>query len=111
MMYLLAVLLAMAIVVVSLLYHKARKLEKELRSLRVKRGMNLEQLIPLSEEYPYDPRGFRFLGNPIDGIQFNDDSIVLVEFKSGKSNLSGKQERIKRLVENGKVYFRVFRVE
>ena len=32
----------------------------------------------------------RFLGAPIDGVQFEDDRVILVEFKSGRSRLSGQ---------------------
>ena len=73
--------------------------------------MNVEQLIPLSSEYPYDARKFRFLGSPVDGIQFADDAVVLVEFKSGRSGLTSEQKRIKKLVDNGKVRFETYRVK
>ena len=65
----------------------------------------------LSESYPWDPRNFRFLGAPIDGVQFEDDMVVLVEFKSGRSRLSDRQLRIRDLVQNGRVEFREVRVD
>ncbi len=53
----------------------------------------------------------RFLGAPIDGVQFEDDRVVLVEFKSGPSRLSDRQLRIRELVRSGKVEFREVRVD
>ncbi len=86
-----------------------------LRRLRrgdaVRRGFTTEQWLPLTESYPWDPRNFRFLGAPIDGVQFEDDRVVLVEFKSGRSRLSDRQLRIRELVQNGRVEFREIRVD
>ena len=86
-----------------------------LRRLRrgdaVRRGFTTEQWLPLTESYPWDPRNFRFLGAPIDGVQFEDDRVVLVEFKSGRSRLSDKQLRIRELVQSGRVEFREVRVD
>jgi predicted Holliday junction resolvase-like endonuclease len=69
-----------------------------------------EQFMPFMKDYPYDAQNFRFLGTPIDGVQFNDDGIVFVEFKSGDSRLSAKQKAIKDLVLNKKVEFREVRM-
>ena len=80
-----------------------------LRSSNVKYGKTMEQLLPFSKSYPYDPRQFRFIGDPIDGVQFNEDGIVFVEFKTGKSELSLKQAKIKEIVEKKKVEFREMR--
>ena len=86
-----------------------------LRRLRrgdaVRRGFTTEQWLPLTESYPWDPRNFRFLGAPIDGVQFEDDRVVLVEFKSGRSRLSDRQLRIRELVQSGRVEFREVRVD
>jgi len=84
---------------------KITNLDSNLRSNAVKQGLTLEQWIPISENYPWDHRNFRFLGDPIDGIQFEDNKILLVEFKSGNSRMSNKQKTIQQLVENGKVEF------
>lgn len=59
-------------------------------------------------QYPYNPWGFRFLGSPIDGVQFEEDRVVLVEFKANRSRLSDGQKRIKKLVEDGHVYWEEF---
>jgi len=69
-----------------------------------------EQWLPLVEPYPWDPQNFRFLGSPIDGVQFEEDEVVLIEFKSGNSRLSSRQVQIRDLVDEGKVSFREVRV-
>ena len=69
-----------------------------------------EQFLPFLKDYPYNEQNFRFIGSPIDGVQFEDDKIVLVEFKVGGSNLTGKQKRIKELVEKKKVKFEEIRL-
>ena len=58
------------------------------RQLSARYGLMTEQFLPLAATYPWNARHFRFLGSPIDGIQFNEDQIILVEFKSGQSQLS-----------------------
>ena len=72
--------------------------------------MMAEQLLPFSKDFPGDPQKFKFLGAPIDGILFEEDKIVIVEFKTGRSQLSSTQRRIRELVENGKVYFQEIRM-
>ena len=100
-------LIALTVLIKSLIQakRKIKLLDHSIRSQSVISGLNFEQWVPLSVDYPYDPRQFRFLGNPIDGIQFEEDKIILLEFKSGKSKLSSKQNHIKHLVEIGKVEF------
>jgi len=94
---------------------RARRLREELedetyhrQSLSTTYGRITEQWFPLMDAYPYDPQGFRFLGSPVDGIQFEEDRVVIVEFKTNRSRLSENQKRIKRLVEEGHVYWEEF---
>ena len=97
--------LALALAVAVLYSVRITRSYLRLRRLRrgdaVRRGFTTEQWLPLTESYPWDPRNFRFLGAPIDGVQFEDDRVVLVEFKSG----------IRELVKSGKVEFREVRVD
>lgn len=79
------------------------------KSLSSTYGRISEQWFPLMEAYPYDARGFRFLGSPVDGVQFEEDRIVFVEFKANRSHLSRTQRRLKRLVQEGHVYWEEFR--
>ena len=81
----------------------------EHRSSSIKHGMSFEQLFPFMNNYPYNPRNFRFIGTPIDGLSFEDDKIVFIEFKTGKSALSNLQQRIKDLINKKKVEWKEIR--
>jgi predicted Holliday junction resolvase-like endonuclease len=74
-------------------------------SLSTKYGKITEQFLPFLDSFPYDPSNFRFLGTPIDGIQFEEDKIVFFEFKSGNSRMSVKQNNIKKLISDNKIFF------
>ncbi len=90
------------------------KYDKELhfrKSSEVRLGKIGENMAPLFNEWPYDPNYFRFLGNPIDGVQFTEDEIIFVEIKTGKSSLSKQQRHIRDLVKEGKVKFGTFRID
>jgi predicted Holliday junction resolvase-like endonuclease len=78
------------------------------RSLSASYGRITEQWFPLMERYPYDSANFRFLGTPVDGVQFEEDRIVFVEFKSRDAELSTLQRKLKKLVQSGKVYWEEF---
>ena len=80
------------------------------RSESTRYGQITEQFMPFISEYPYDSKQFRFLGSPIDGVQFEEDKIVMIEFKSVGSQLSTRQRRIRNLVREGKVDFQEIRV-
>jgi predicted Holliday junction resolvase-like endonuclease len=102
--------------VIAVLAKRVRALSEQLsdadfqqRSLSTTYGKISEQWFPLMEQYPYDPQGFRFLGSPIDGVQFEEDRIVFVEFKANRSQLAKNQRRFRDLVEAGEVYFEEFR--
>ena len=73
------------------------------KSLSASYGRITEQWFPLMDGYPYDSANFRFLGTPVDGVQFEEDKIVFIEFKSNRSELSSAQKRLKKLVKEGKV--------
>ncbi|MCX6807037.1 MAG: endonuclease [Candidatus Berkelbacteria bacterium] len=92
------------------LLKKLREIHFAKRSLSTKYGKMTEQFLPFMEHYPYEPSNFRFIGTPIDGIQFEDDCVVFVEFKVNKSNLSEKQRKIKELIENKKVDWQEFKI-
>jgi predicted Holliday junction resolvase-like endonuclease len=80
-------------------------------SLSTKYGKITEQFLPFLDCYPYDPGNFRFIGTPIDGIQFDEDKIIFMEFKSGDSRLSKKQSNIKELVKDRKISFEEFHLK
>lgn len=100
-----------------LLIRKVISLKRAVEQLRfdkssqaVKYGKLTEQFIPFIEEFPYSPDGFRFLGNPIDGILFDESEIVFCEFKAGSSTLNEKQRRIKQLVKEKRVNWFEFKL-
>lgn len=80
-------------------------------SLSSKYGKMSEQFMPFLKDYPYDSQNFRFLGSPVDGVQFCEDKIVFVEFKTATSRLSDRQRQIAELIWNKKVSFEEHRLE
>ena len=107
----LAFALAVAVIYSVRITRRYLALRRLRRGDAVRRGFTTEQWLPLAESYPWDPRNFRFLGAPIDGVQFEDDRVVLVEFKSGRSRLSDRQMHIRELVQSGRVEVREIRVD
>lgn len=106
------------IIVCYLLITQNRKLMKQIsvkdrqqKSLSSTYGKISEQWFPLMNGYPYDPQNFRFIGSPIDGIQFTDDKIIFCEFKVHKSQLNENQKKIRELVKNRKVEWSEFRFD
>ncbi len=119
-MALLWILLAILLIIVSILCkiksEEVKRLKEELENIRfshksnvVKHGKSFEQLFPYMKNYPYDPCNFRFLGSPIDGVSFEDDEIVFVEFKTGSSKLSSKQKIIRDLINSKKIKWKEIR--
>ncbi len=115
------VLLGIIIILIILLFIIISKLfilKSELGELKfskqsqsVKYGQLTEQWIPFSNKFPFNPQGFRFLGKPIDGVAFEDDKIVFVEFKTNKAQLNDSQKKVKRLIEEKKVEWFELRVD
>lgn len=87
---------------------RAAEAEARKRSLSSTYGKITEQFAPFMENYPFNWKKFRFIGSPIDGMQFGDDAIYFVEFKSAGGRLSEEQKRIKEMVEEKKVEWYVF---
>ena len=116
------VVLAVLFLVIAVLYNRSRKRNAELesllndtisrkQSLSTKYGKMTEQFMPFLETYPYDKQNFRFIGSPIDGVQFEKDKIIFVEFKAGEHQISVNQKLVRELVEHGKVKFEEFRIK
>jgi predicted Holliday junction resolvase-like endonuclease len=107
------VLISVIVILLVVLFFLAKKLfalKEDYEGLRhlkasqsVKYGQLTEQWIPFSENFPYNSQNFRFIGKPIDGLVFEDDKIVFVEFKTASSTLSDVQKRVRSLVEAKKV--------
>ena len=84
---------------------RLNRLKFQKHSLSTKYGKITEQFLPFLDAFPYNPSGFRFIGTPIDGLQFEEDKIIFFEFKSGDSKLTTKQNQIKKLINEKKVFF------
>ena len=80
------------------------------KSSEVRVGKIGENMAPFLEDWPYNPNNFRFLGNPVDGIQFTPEEIIFIEIKTGKSKLTKSQRLARKLVNAGKVSFATFRI-
>ena len=95
------------------LHKKSKALESELkkttfslRSAYVKFGKTFENFAPFTKDFTEEEKNsFVFLGMPIDGVIFGKDKIKFVEIKTGESQLSGKQKKIRKMIENGQVEF------
>ena len=88
---------------------KIERLLHDKMSIAVRHGKSFEQLFPFFKNYNFNSENFRFLGSPIDGVQFENDKIIFLEFKTGKSKLSKLQKKIMNIVKKGKVEFTVIR--
>lgn len=86
------------------------KLIHQKKSSEVRLGQIGEHVAPFLDDWPWDPKNFRFLGNPVDGIQFNEDDVVFVEIKTGKSQLSKSQRVVRDLIKLGKIKWAEFRI-
>ncbi len=79
------------------------------QSIATRHGQIHEQLLPVTA-WPWDAKGFRFLGSPVDGIQFNEDGVVFVEIKTAGSRLSPVQRSIRDHVTAGRVTWQEIRL-
>ncbi len=95
----------------SVLQRKLSDLEFSKSSQSVKYGKLTEQWIPFSDKFPFDSQKFRFLGSPIDGVAFDENKVVFVEFKTASSQLNETQKKIKQLVQDKKVDWFELRVK
>jgi predicted Holliday junction resolvase-like endonuclease len=87
------------------------------RSRSVIEGQVFEQLIPHFPQWNHTPSEARFIGSPIDYIVFDGmskgqpEKISFVEVKKGQSSTSPLQNKIKKLVKEGKVEWETLKVE
>ena len=93
------------------LKEEKKRIEERKRSLSSLYGKITEQFAPFMKSYPFNARRFRFIGSPVDGIQFEDDRIIFIEFKAANSRLTEEQKKIKELVENKKVEWYSFEIK
>jgi hypothetical protein len=86
------------------------------KSSEVRTGKIAESLAPILEDFPVDVKkdgtSTVFLGQPIDFIHFDPaEGITFIEVKSGGARLSESQQRLKKLIEDGQVRWKTFRVD
>lgn len=88
-----------------------RESRRAKRSQSARYGNLTEQFAPWMKGWPFeDPQGFRFLGKPIDGVQFEKDAVYLVEIKAAGSGLSAEQRAVREAVLAGRVGWARFNV-
>jgi len=81
-------------------------LQSKYQSTTVKHGKNWEHFVPFMKHFPGDKNNSVFIGQPIDFISFGEEEITFIEVKTGSSQLSQKQKKIKDLVQTAKVKWR-----
>lgn len=86
------------------------------RSRAVIGGQFSEQLAPFLPNFPYNPNEVRFIGKPIDLIVFKGmdnkeiEEIKFIEVKSGNSQLSPSEKKLKEAIENKRVSWEEYRI-
>jgi len=92
------------------LHKKIDELTRENITLQstLRKGKN--KLALCKNTYPYPRKNFRFIGDPIDGIQFENDQILFVKIKTKKTKLTAKENEVKNLVNGGKVGWFEFKI-
>ncbi len=93
------------------LKERLAKARSRKRSQSTRYGQLTEQFAPWMDAWPHDPQRFRFLGDPIDGVQFTEEAVYLVEIKAARSRTTKDQRRIRELVEAGRVGWIEFRID
>ena len=100
------------------LLHRISRLQQELGDLSfrkssqsVRYGKMTEQFLPFLDDFPYNPETFRFLGSPVDGVVFDNDKIVFVEFKTASSRLNDNQKRVRDQIKRKAVDWLEYRID
>lgn len=86
------------------------KVTSQKKSSEVRLGHIAETLAPFLDQFEFEPEECSFLGQPIDYVSFGQDEITFIEIKSGKSQLSAKQRKIRDQIQNGKVNWKEVRI-
>ena len=107
---------------IKLYYEQQDTIEKQLedinkiisqkKSSEVRLGQISEHFAPFLKDFPYDTKNIRFLGSPIDLILFDIDNnrIIFIEVKTGKSSQTKKQRQIRDIIKAGNVEYEVMRI-
>lgn len=90
-------------------YTRRTRREAVDHSRAVTRGQIYEQLVPYLPEFQFNPKDAHFLGRPVDFVVFDglDEGelrrIVFVEVKTGASNLTTRERRVRDAIRRGRV--------
>lgn len=80
------------------------------QSKSVRLGQITEQVIPFHKDFAYSYKELVPMFRPVDYLHFGEDKITFIEIKMGTSQLSEKQRKIRRQVQEGKVEFVEYRI-
>lgn len=92
------------------------KIIHQQKSSEVRVGKVVESIAPFLDNFPVDIHAkgssTQFLGQPIDFIHFTEEGeVIFIEVKSGSSQLSAFQRKIKSNIEQGNVQWAEYRVK
>ena len=87
------------------------KLLGQKKSSEIRLGQISENLAPFLKEFKYDSKKAHFIGMPIDYIIFEEDKVVFLEIKSGKSQLTHTQKNIKKLINEKNIVWDEMRID
>jgi predicted Holliday junction resolvase-like endonuclease len=108
---------SIAFLIWKLRHTRAVRADAVRRSQAVTLGKVQEQLVPFFPDFPFSPRDARFLGSPVDFVVFDGlsngavEQIVLVEIKTGTSQLSSRERQVRDAVQTGRVAWRELRLD
>lgn len=92
---------------INLLNEEIKRYKYGVKSAYVKFGKTFEHFAPFTKQF--NKENAKFLGEPIDYICFDEDKIRFIEVKTGNSQLSHKQNKIKKMIENKQIEFKEVR--
>lgn len=87
------------------------------RSRAVLEGLAVEQIAPFLPDFPCSPADCRFVGKPLDFVAFPKTAdgeikeILLIEVKTGDSQLNQREKEIRTCVEKGRIRYIEYRLE
>lgn len=87
------------------------------RSRAVTLGKVSEHLVPLMDDFAFNPKDARFLGSPVDYVVFDGlcegdlRRVVFLEVKTGRSVLNQREREVRNAVVDLRVEWRELRLE
>ncbi len=79
-------------------------------------GRVLEKFAPYVQDFGFNPRDARFIGDPVDFVIFDGLSegqvkgVVFLEVKSGAGALNGNERKVKAAIAEKRVEWQLFRL-